>query len=146
MELMRGSLTFFHTGGYFFRRVRLALLRSSGFGPRCGGCGFASEQASFAAHPVRRTDKSIREMAMLCRDCHSFVEQMRQDTRIVAFFIFSLGKKQNTMPRSRILPRKAGAQGNRYQPLQFAPDFIKLPVIRPELVILFSISPTARSR
>lgn len=93
MEFMRSSLTFFHTGGYFFRRLRLALLRSIGFRLRCGGCGFAREQASFAAHPVLRTDKSVREMATLCRDCHRFVEQMRQDTRIVAFFIFSLGNK-----------------------------------------------------
>ncbi len=93
MEFMRSSLTFFHTGGDFFRSLRLALLRSSGFGPRCAGCGFARGKASFAAHPVRRTDKSIREMTMLCRDCHCFVEQMRQDTRIVAFFIFSLGNK-----------------------------------------------------
>ena len=93
MEFMRSSPTFFHTGGYFFRRLRLAVLRSSGFGPRCRGCGLAREQASFAAHPVRRSDKSIREMATLCRECHRLVEQMRQDTRIVAFFIFSLGNK-----------------------------------------------------
>jgi hypothetical protein len=90
---MRSSLTCFHAGGYSFRRLVLALLRFSGFRPRCGGCGFAREQGAFAAHPVRRTDKSIREMARLCRDCHCFVEQMRQDSRIVAFFIFSLGNE-----------------------------------------------------
>jgi hypothetical protein len=32
-------------------------------------------------------------MPTLCTNCHRFVEQMRQDTRIMAVFIFSLGNE-----------------------------------------------------
>jgi hypothetical protein len=30
---------------------------------------------------------------VLCMNCRAFVEQMHQDTRIMAVFIFSLGKE-----------------------------------------------------
>jgi hypothetical protein len=32
-------------------------------------------------------------MPTLCTNCHRFVEQMRQDTRIMAVFIFTLGSE-----------------------------------------------------
>jgi hypothetical protein len=85
-----GSL---YTSGYVFKRPRRALERSSGPGPRCRGCGGRRERASSERNPPRQTDKRIRPMPTLCANCHRFVEQMRQDTRIVAVFIFNLGNE-----------------------------------------------------
>jgi hypothetical protein len=60
--------------------------------PRCRGCGGRREPASLEA--LRQTDKRGRTMSALCMNCRSFVEQMNQDARIMAVFIFRLGKER----------------------------------------------------
>jgi hypothetical protein len=86
-------LASFYTSGYVFKRPRLALVPFSGPGPRCRGCGGRREPASSERFPPRQTNKRFRPMPTLCTNCHRFVEQMGQDTRIMAVFIFSLGSE-----------------------------------------------------
>jgi hypothetical protein len=86
-------LASFYASVNVFERPRRALEPSSGPGPRCRGCGGRRERASSERNPPRQTDKRTRPMPTLCTNCHRFVEQMRQDTRIMAVFIFSLGKE-----------------------------------------------------
>jgi hypothetical protein len=61
--------------------------------PRCRGCGGRREPASLEAPSLRQPDKRARTMSALCMNCRSFVEQMNQDARIMAVFIFRLGKE-----------------------------------------------------
>ena len=93
IEFFCSPLASFSTSGYVFKRPRRALEPSSGPGSRCRGCGGRRDRASSERNPPRQTDKRIRPMPTLCIDCHRFVEQMRQDTRIMAVFIFSLGNE-----------------------------------------------------
>jgi hypothetical protein len=93
IEFFSSPLASFYTSEYVFKRPRHPLERSSGPGPRCRGCGGRRERASSERNPPRQTDKRIRPMSTLCTNCHRFVEQMRQDTRIMAVFIFSLGNE-----------------------------------------------------
>ena len=93
LEFFWSPLASFYTSGYVFKRPRRALECSSGPGPRCRGCGGRRERPSAERNPPRQTDKRIRPMPTLCTNCHRFVEQMRQDTRIMAVFIFSLGNE-----------------------------------------------------
>ena len=62
--------------------------------PRCRGCGGRREPASLEALSLRHADKRGRTMSALCMNCRSFVEQMNQDARIIAVFIFRLGKER----------------------------------------------------
>jgi hypothetical protein len=66
--------------------------------PRCRGCGGRSEPASHEALSSRQTDKRGRTVSALCMNCRSFVEQMNQDARIMAVFIFRLGKEPRYYP------------------------------------------------
>jgi hypothetical protein len=93
IEFFCSPLASFYTSGYVFKRSRRAFEPSSVPGPRCRGCGGRRERASSERNPPRQTDKRIRRMPTLCTNCHRFVEQMRQDTRIMAVFIFSLGSE-----------------------------------------------------
>jgi hypothetical protein len=93
IEFFCSSLASFYTSGYVFKRPRRALEPSNGPGPRCRGCGGRREPASLERNQPRQTGKRIRPMPTLCTNCHRFVEQMRQDTRIMAVFIFSLGNE-----------------------------------------------------
>jgi hypothetical protein len=61
--------------------------------PRCQGCGGRGEPAALEAPSLRQADKGARTMSALCMNCRSFVEQMNQDARIMAVFIFRLGKE-----------------------------------------------------
>ena len=61
--------------------------------PRCRGCGGRREPASLEGSSLRQADKRARTMPALCVNCRSFVEQMNQDARIMAVFIFRLGKE-----------------------------------------------------
>jgi hypothetical protein len=92
-EFFCSSLASFYTSGYVRKRPRRALEPSNGPGPRCRGCGGRRELASSERNQPRQTGKRIRPMPTLCTNCHRFVEQMRQDTRIMAVFIFSLGNE-----------------------------------------------------
>ncbi|MDX6462384.1 MAG: hypothetical protein QOE55_6081 [Acidobacteriaceae bacterium] len=93
IEFFCSQLASFYTSGYVFKLPCRALEPSSGPAPRCRGCGGRSERASSERNQPRQTDKRIRPMPTLCTNCHRFVEQMRQDTRIMAVFIFSLGNE-----------------------------------------------------
>jgi hypothetical protein len=61
--------------------------------PRCRGCGSTREPASVEGPSLPQADQRARTMSALCVNCRSFVEQMSQDARIMAVFIFRLGKE-----------------------------------------------------
>jgi hypothetical protein len=72
---------------------RQTLGRFGGRVPCCRGCGGRREPAPLEALQPRQADKRVKAMAALCTNCRAFVERMSQDTRIMAVFIFSLGKE-----------------------------------------------------
>jgi hypothetical protein len=82
-----------HLSSGILRSWRRALGRFRGRGLRCRGCGGRREPGPLEALPARQEDRRVRAMAALCVNCRGFVEQMNQDTRIIAVFIFSLGKE-----------------------------------------------------
>ena len=93
IKFFYSPLASFYRSGYVFKRPRRALEPSSGHDPRCRGCGGRREPASSQRNQPRQVDKRIRPMPTLCTNCHRFVEQMRQDARIMAVFIFSVGNE-----------------------------------------------------
>ena len=93
IKFFYSPLASFYRSGYVFKRPRRALEPSSGHDPRCRGCGGRREPASSQRNQPRQADKRIRPMPTLCTNCHHFVEQMRQDARIMAVFIFSVGNE-----------------------------------------------------
>lgn len=82
-----------HPSSGIMRSWRHALGWFSGRVPRCRACGGRREPAPLEALRLRQDDKQVRAIAALCMNCRAFVERMSQDTRIMAVFIFSLGKE-----------------------------------------------------
>ena len=82
-----------HPSSGIMRSWRRALGRFLGRVPRCRGCGGRRAPAPPEALPPRQGDRRVRALAALCMNCRAFVERMEQDTRIMAVFIFSLGKE-----------------------------------------------------
>src|ERR1700733_2423898 len=71
----------------FWRRVLEPFRRRA---PRCRGCG--CKRGPTEEPTSRHGENPFRARETLCTNCRTFVEQMSQDARVMAVFIFGLGK------------------------------------------------------